>query len=239
MRKVTTALIVAALGGIAAPALAQTPPATIGQQYVPAPWWMRDPVIASIGNVRVEIQANRAGFSASFQVLDRTAADASRKAADQVRALSQALAAYGLDKVRVTTDISTRPLYEQYRNAEGELIDNERADKIARYQAEGSVSVDIRDIAVLERVYATTLAAQPASVSSVSFTLYPENSWKANLAAEAVKDSRRRALAAAENAGATLGAVRLIDSTSRACQTDVLAGWPSYRGNDDQQTSVE
>jgi len=36
------------LSAIAAPAMAQTPPATIGQQYVPAPWWMRDPVIASL-----------------------------------------------------------------------------------------------------------------------------------------------------------------------------------------------
>ena len=76
------------LSAIAAPAMAQTPPATIGQQYVPAPWWMRDPVIASIGYVRVELQANRAGFNATFQVVDRSVAEASRKAADQVRALS-------------------------------------------------------------------------------------------------------------------------------------------------------
>ena len=50
---------------------------------------------------------------------------------------------------------------------------------------------------------------------------------------------RQRAVAAVENAGATLGPVRLIDSTSRACQTDVLAGWPSYGGSDDQQTSLD
>jgi uncharacterized protein YggE len=239
MRKVTAALIVLAIGGAAAPALAQTPPATIGQQYVPAPWWMRDPVIASIGQVEVELPANRAGFSASFQALDRSAAEASRQAADQVRALSQALASYGTQSVQVTTDISTQPLYEQYRNADGELVDNERADKIQRYQARAMVNVNIRDIAVLERIYATILASQPASVSSVDFFLEPENTWKANLEAEAVKDSRRRALAAAENAGATLGAVRLIDPTSRACQTDVLFGQTSYRGNDDQQTRVE
>ena len=52
-----------------APALAaaQTPPATIGERYVPAPWWMRDPVIASIGHVRSQVAANRAAFGASFQ----------------------------------------------------------------------------------------------------------------------------------------------------------------------------
>ncbi len=225
--------------GLAPPAMAQTPPATIGQQYVPAPWWMRDPVIASIGQVRVELQANRAGFSASFQSIDRSVADASRKAADQIRALSQALGAYGVDKVRVETSLSTRPLYDQYRDENGVMRDNVRADKIERYQADASVRITIRDVAVLERVYATVVAAQPASIGQVYFTLDPENAWKSNLAAEAMKDARRRALAAAENAGATLGSVRVIDPTGRACQTDVLAGWPSYQAAGGQQTSVD
>lgn len=238
MRKVTAALIVAALGGIAAPALAQTPPATIGQQYVPAPWWMRDPVIASIGNVRVEIQANRAGFSANFQSIERSAAEASRKAADQVRALSRSLAAYGVEKVRVETRLTTRPLYEQYRDEAGVMRDNVRPDKINRYQTEATVQLTIRDVAVLERVYATVVATQPTSISPVYFNLEPENAWKSNLAAEAMKDARARALAAASNAGATLGSVRVIDPTGRACQTDVLAGWPSYQSGNGQPTTV-
>ncbi|MFN3535963.1 MAG: SIMPL domain-containing protein, partial [Brevundimonas sp.] len=100
---------------IATPALAQTPPATIGEPYVPAPWWMRDPVIASVGHVRVEVPTNRAAFSATFQVVERTAEEASRRAADQVRALSQTLAGFGEDAVRVETTLTTRPLYDQYR----------------------------------------------------------------------------------------------------------------------------
>ena len=238
MRKVTAALIVATLAGIAAPASAQTPPATIGQQYVPAPWWMRDPVIASIGNVRVEITANRAGFSASFQSIERSATESSRKAADQVRALSQALAAYGADKVRVETRLTTRPLYEQYRDEAGVLRDNIRPDKINRYQTEASVQLTLRDVSLLERVYATVVASQPTTISAVYFNLEPENVWKSNLAAEAMKDARNRALAAATNAGATLGSVRVIDPTGRACQTDVLAGWPSYGSGAGQATTV-
>jgi uncharacterized protein YggE len=238
MRPATAALLVAACAGLSAPALAQTPPATIGQQYVPAPWWMRDPVIASIGNVRVEIPANRAGFSASFQSIERSATESSRKAADQVRALSQALAAYGVDKVRVETRLTTRPLYEQYRDEAGVMRDNVRPDKINRYQTEASVQLTLRDVSVLERVYATVVATQPTSISAVWFNLEPENAWKSNLAAEAMKDARNRALAAATNAGATLGSVRVIDPTGRACQTDVLAGWPSYGSGGGQATTV-
>lgn len=227
------------LASVATPVLAQTPPATIGDRYIPAPWWMRDPVIASVGQVRVEIQANRAFVSASFQSVDRSVAEASRAAADQVRALSQALSAYGADKVRVETSVTTRPLYDQYRDENGVMRDNTRADRVARYQADASVNVTVRDVRLIERVYATIVASRPTSIGQVNFNLEPDNSWKANLQAEAMKDARRRAEAAATNAGATLGRVKIIDPSGRVCQTDVLAGWPSYAAGGGQETTVD
>jgi len=243
MRRLTPALLIAAtalpLAVLPVAAGAQTPPASIGDRYVPAPWWMRDPVIASVGHVRTDVPANRAGFNATFQSIDRSAADASRKAADQVRALSQALAAYGVDKVRVETALTTRPLYDQYRDESGVLRDNVRADRIERYQADATVSVTIRDIAVLERVYATVIAAQPTSTSQVWFNLEPDNAVKSWLQGEAVKDAARRAREAASNAGAGLGGVRVIDPTGRACETDVLAGWPSWASGGEQATTVD
>lgn len=226
------------LASVATPVLAQTPPATIGDRYIPAPWWMRDPVIASVGQVRVEIPANRASVTASFQSVDRSVTEASRAAAEQVRALSRALSAYGADKVRVETSVTTQPLYDQYRDENGVMRDNTRADRVARYQADASVAVTVRDVALIERVYATIVAARPTAIGRVSFRLEPDNIWKANLQAEAIKDARRRAEAAA-NAGAALGGVKIIDPTGRVCQTDVLAGWPSYAAGGGQATTVD
>lgn len=230
IRRLTLAAALAApaLAAMAAPALAQTPPATIGERYVPAPWWMRDPVIASVGHVRVEVPTNRAAFSATFQVVERTAAEASRRAADQVRALSQTLAGYGQDAVRVETTLTTRPLYDQYRDSDGVLRDNVRADRIARYQVDAVISVNVRDTAVLERAYATVVAAQPTNIGQVSFSLQPDNETNTWLANQAVRDAANRARVAAEAAGSRLGPVRVIDPSGRACETDVLAGWPSY-----------
>jgi len=227
------------LASVATPVLAQTPPATIGDRYIPAPWWMRDPVIASVGQVRVEIPANRASVTASFQSVDRSVTEASRAAAEQVRALSRALSAYGADKVRVETSVTTQPLYDQYRDENGVMRDNTRADRVARYQADASVAVTVRDVALIERVYATIVAARPTAIGRVSFRLEPDNIWKANLQAEAIKDARRRAEAAAANAGAALGGVKIIDPTGRVCQTDVLAGWPSYAAGGGQATTVD
>ncbi len=241
MRRLTAALLIATALPVVLPAAAtaQTPPASMGDRHVPAPWWMRDPVIASVGYVRAEVPANRAGFGATFQSIDRSAADASRKAADQIRALSQALAAYGVDAVRVETAITTRPIYDQYRDEAGVLRDNVRPDRIARYQADASVSITVRDVSVLERVYATVIASEPTSTSRVSFSLDPDNATNTWLQAEAVKDAARRAREAATNAGASLGGVRVIDPTGRACETDVLAGWPSYSSGAEQATNVD
>lgn len=227
------------LASVATPVLAQTPPATIGDRYIPAPWWMRDPVIASVGQVRVEIPANRASVTASFQSVDRSVTEASRAAAEQVRALSRALSTYGVDKVRVETSVTTQPLYDQYRDENGVMRENTRADRVARYQADASVAVTVRDVTLIERVYATIVAARPTAIGRVSFRLEPENIWKANLQAEAIKDARRRAEAAAANAGAALGGVKIIDPTGRVCQTDVLAGWPSYAAGGGQATTVD
>jgi uncharacterized protein YggE len=239
MKRLLIPALALVVGSLAVPALAQTPPAIIGQQYVPAPWWMRDPVIASIGYVRVELPANRAQFSASFQTVDRSVAEASRQAANQIRALSQTLAAYGIENVRVETTLSTQPLYDQYRDENGVLRDNMRPDRIERYQAQATIQVQVRDVAVLERVYATVVASQPASIGQVYFQLEPDNVAKTNLAAAAMRDARNRAENAARNAGANLGSVRVIDPTGRACQTDVLAGWPSYGGGGGQATTVD
>ncbi len=219
------------------PALAQVPPAEIGQRNVPAPWWMQQPVIASVGMVRTEVPANRASFDATFSALGKTAEAATTTAAAKVAEIDRALRGLGAERVRITTQFTTRPLYEQYRDKEGNFQTNERPDKIERYAVEARLSLEVRDTAALEGAYAAVLAARPDATSEVRFRLQPGNEIKTWLLAEAVKDAARRARDAAANAGARLGAVKLIDPSGRACQTDVLAGWPSY-GSGGRATDV-
>ena len=211
-------------------AFAQTPPAELGARYVPAPWWMREPVIASLGSVRVELPSNRARFSAQFSAVDRDVAGATAAAARKVGELDAVLRAAGANRVRLTTTFITRPLYDQYRDKEGNLIDNQRADKIDRYEVSASLDIEVRDIAALENAYNAVIVAKPTSVGAVSFSLEPDNAMKSALAGAAIRDAARRARAAVDASGARLGMVKIIDPTARVCRTDVLAGWPSYVG---------
>ena len=92
------------------------------------------------------------------------------------------------------------------------------------------IEVTVRDLAVLESAYGRVLSARPTSVEPVRFRLEPSNRLKTSLAGEAVRDAARRARAATEGAGARLGAAKVIDPSGGVCQTQVLAGWPSYVG---------
>ena len=216
------ALIAMAVCMFASASVAQTVSSPPPRAYDLAPWWMDKPIIASVGYVWTEVQANRATASAVYQVVDKDSAVATRAAADKVRALGQALEAFGADKVRIATTFAITPLYAQYRDKDGQLNENDRADKIERYQVSARVAVDIRDVRVAERVYATLMSAQPSSTGDIQFRLEVENETRTQMSRLAVEDARRRALLASEAAGARVTGVRLIDPTGRACETDVL-----------------
>ncbi|OYU13873.1 MAG: SIMPL domain-containing protein [Alphaproteobacteria bacterium PA4] len=223
---------------LAAPVLAQVPPAEIGQRNVPAPWWMQQPVIASTGMVRTELPANRATFSVRYKAIDKSAERALAAAGEKVRGIDAALRKIGADRLRLTTNFSTQPLYEQYRDKDGNLVDNERPDKVERYAATVTVAIEVRDLAVLEPAYNAVVASLPDALESVDFSLQPDNVTKTWLQTEAVKDAAKRARQAVEAAGGRLGPVKVIDPTGGVCNTEVLAGWPSYSGNSASPTDV-
>ena len=229
MRMTRLTVVLAALV-TAAPLAAQVPPAELGQRFVPAPWWMRDPVIIAIGSVRTELPANRARFGARFAAVERTAADASTAAAKRARDLDAALRGLGAERVRLTTTFVTRPLYDQYRTKDGNLVDNARGDKIDRYEVTAIVAIEVRDMSVLERAYRTVVAAKPTGIDNLFFNLEPDNGVKTWLTTESIRDAARRARLSVEASGGRLGAPKIVDPTGGVCQTQVFAGWPSYVG---------
>ncbi len=137
--------------------------------------------------------------------------------------------------MRIETTFSTQPLYEQYKDKDGNLQTNARPDKIERYQTSVRLSLDVRDVALLEKVYATVVAAGPASTQPVYFSLQPDNATNTEMSRLAVADAVARARQAAEASGGRLGSVKVIDPTGRACQTDVLVtGAPESTGAGDE-----
>ncbi|MGN6207376.1 SIMPL domain-containing protein [Asticcacaulis sp.] len=232
MRKILLMTVVAglALAGTAS-AQAVVPQAS---PYDRAPWWMKESVITQTGYVFTEIPANRASFSATFLTVADTAEKAQNLAIAQTKGLNQALDKLGKDKVRISTSFFMRALYEQYRDKNGNRIEDQRGDKIEKYQVSLNLSVEVRDTALLERAYALVLAAAPTSSTPINFNLQPDNETNTWLYTEAVKDAHTRALQSAVAAGGKLGGIKVIDPTGRACETDILA-----RGADNYSDDTE
>ena len=229
MRKLIVLATAGWLTCAATAALAQTAAPQLSP-YDRAPWWMKESVITQTGYVFTEIPANRASFSATFLTVADTAEKAQNLAIAQTKGLNQALDKLGKDKVRVSTSFSMRALYEQYRDKSGNRIEDQRGDKIEKYQVSLNLSVEVRDTAQLERAYALVLAAAPTSSTPIGFNLQPDNETNTWLYTEAVKDAHTRALQSAAAAGGKLGGIKVIDPTGRACETDILArgadnGW--------------
>jgi hypothetical protein len=224
MRLVLAALLsLAAAGARAQPAAPPAPP----RAYDPAPWWMDKPVIPSVGYVTTEVPANRANLSATYDAVERDSIEATKVAVQKAKAVTGALTVLGPERIRVATTVNITPLYEQYRDKQGAKLENERADKIDRYQVSVTVNAEVRDLRVVEPVYSILVSAKPSRMAPVSFSLQPSAEARTQMFRLAVEDARRRAELAAAAAGAKLLAVRLIDPTSRACETDVLlAGAP-------------
>ncbi|MCR6658230.1 MAG: SIMPL domain-containing protein [Asticcacaulis sp.] len=239
MRKILLMTVVAGLA-LAGTASAQTV-APQASPYDRAPWWMKESVITQTGYVFTEIPANRANFSATFLTVADTAEKAQNLAIAQTKGLNQALDKLGKDKVRISTSFSMRALYEQYRDKNGNRIEDQRGDKIEKYQVSLNLSVEVRDTALLERAYALVLAAAPTSSTPINFNLQPDNETNTWLYTEAVKDAHTRALQSAAAAGGKLSGIKVIDPTGRACETDILARAPdgSYDNTQAQEVAYE
>jgi uncharacterized protein YggE len=199
---------------------------------------MKESVITQTGFVFTEVPANRASFSATFLSVDDTAEKAQTKAIAQTKALNQALAKLGKDAVRVSTSFSMRALYEQYRDKNGNRVEDQRGDKINGYQVSLNLSIEVRDMTVLEKAYALVLAAAPTQTDSINFNLQPSNETNTWLYNEAIKDAHKRAGDATMSAGGRLGDIKVIDPTGRACETDILARAPDYAYDNMQANEV-
>lgn len=213
------ALPLLAAGAEAAPPVK---PVETTDRFDAAPWWMERAVLPQTGYSETEVEANRATFAARFKGTGKTASEAQRQAVAQAETLISALRQRPAEAVRVTTDFAVQAFYEQYRDGDGDKVENVRGDKIRGYDATLTLRVEVRDMAVLEPVYALVLAAAPTQVDRVVFSLNPDNALRDRLRTQATRDAAVRAQGAAEATGGTLGGIRLIDPSGRACRADIL-----------------
>lgn len=210
--KLRVLLAVAILG--AGPVIAQSDGQT---QLFEKPYWTEQPVLEALGRAKLELPPNRGQFSVRFVETDRDAKTAMQAAVERARAAYAAVKAVSEDASEVTTSVSVNPYYEQYRDRDGDRIENRRADKVIGYEARVSVDVLMKDVALAGTARAAALALGPEESDQLRVSL-ERSTETLRLAYEAaVEDGAARAQLSAAAAGTSLGRLLVIQEGQGPC----------------------
>ncbi|MFN4225637.1 MAG: SIMPL domain-containing protein [Hyphomonas sp.] len=209
------------------PAFAQGVPDFQTEAFV-TPYWTRMPVIEVLGRADMQVAPNRASFSVTYLETDKDSKKAMQLAVERGRlAYDTIKKAAGKDSI-VQSSVNVTALYEQYRDKDGNRIDNERSDKIRAYEARVTLTVTVEDVTKAGMARAGALALGPENSSALS--TYLERTTELNLAAyeAAVKDGAARAKATAAASGGKLGKLMVVQEGNGPC----LGSWSSMAGSD-------
>ncbi|WP_421790823.1 SIMPL domain-containing protein [Hyphobacterium sp.] len=187
----------------------------------PVPIWAQGPVIEAQGRAYIEVPANRARFQVSFEGRAPTSEAASQQAVVRANLAAEAVRLAANGDVRITSNLSVRPYYEQVTERFGEggerLVENRHPDSLLGYVATVSMNVVVLNPELTSDARGAALAAGPVNSGNVSFFLEPTAENQRSAFAAAVNDATERARIVAEAAGSQLGEIATLQEGQGPC----------------------
>lgn len=214
MRRSVQFMVLATVSAAGATAMAQESSAR--------PYWFDKPVIEAMGRAEIEVKSNRAAFEVAFVSTDDDAKKAMELAVGRARVAYDAIKKVAGEKSRVQSSVNVQPYYEQYRDREGNVQQNDRPDRVKGYQARVQVSVELTDVALGGRARAAALALGPEE-SGGGLRVYLEQTAELQRKAleAAAKDAAERAKVTAAATGNRVGATLVVQEGNGPC----LGNW--------------
>ena len=209
---------------LAGPALAQT--ASVPVRVFEEPYWTKAPVIEVLGRAKLEVPPNRASFQVTYKETGKSADAAMKAAVERARLAYKAVKAVAKKSARASTSVSVEPYYKQYRDKNGNIISNNRADKVAGYNARVIMDVTMLDVALAGKARAAALALAPERSSRMRIYLERTAQINRDAYAAAVSDAAKRAKLSATAAGAHLGRLMVLQEGQGPC----LGQWTAQPG---------
>jgi uncharacterized protein len=227
MKFATLAPLAAALAALASPAAAQSAPDFQNEAFI-TPYWTRVPVIEALGRSNLKVPPNRASFVITYLETDRDSKDAMKKAVERGRLAYETIKKAAGDSAMVQSSVNVTALFDQYRDRDGNLIDNQRSDKIRAYEARVTLSVIVQEVDKAGAARAAALALGPENSSGLSTYLEVTDELSLEAFESAVKDGTARAEATVRASGARLGQLMVVQEGGRPC----LGQWSTTAGAD-------
>lgn len=211
---------------IAATAVAVLAPAAMAQeagQYV-RPYWWDKPVVEGLGRALIEVAPNRARFDLAFVETADKSDEAMKKAVQRSKIAYDAIKKIAGDKARVSTGVNVTAFYKQYKDKEGNVQTNYRADQVDGYEARVTMVVVLTDPALAGKARAAALALGPQSVNPINIYLEQTPDMQRRALDEAAKDARARAQLSASAAGGRLGDLLIVQEGTDSCMGNWSTG---------------
>jgi len=196
------------------------------ESYFERPYWVDRGVIEVIGRARLEVAPARAEFTVTFRDVKSDNREAMMAASDRARLAAAAIRSRGGDSVSVTSRADISPIFAQYRNREGERVENERADQIDNYVVSVTLRVVVRDTTKASNVRAAAMAVGPEDASELDYSGDNSMETQRRAFAAAVEDAAERARISAQHTGAVLGRLLVLQEGRGPC----LGQWMSGAG---------
>ncbi len=187
------------------------------------PYWWDKPVVEGMGRAIIEVNPNRASFSVTFVETEAQSSDATKLAVARAKLAYDAIRKVAGEKARVSTSVSVNAFYEQYKDKDGNIQTNDRADKVKGYEAKAFVTVTLSDPALAGRARAAALALGPQDSGRINIYLEQTADMQREALDQAAKDARERARLAATAAGGKLGDLLVLQEGSEPC----MGSWSS------------
>ena len=213
--------------GALLPASAQGAPDFQNEAFT-TPYWTRVPVIEVLGRANMEVAPNRASFSVTYLETDKASKDAMQKAVDRGRLAYNTIKQAAGEGAIVQSSVNVTALYEQYRDKDGNRIDNQRSDKIRAYEARVTLNVTVEDVSKAGTARAGALALGPENSTGLSTFLQRPTEMNRAAYEAAVADGAARAATTASASGARLGKLMVVQEGNGPC----LGSWSSMAGSD-------
>ncbi|MFZ2030789.1 MAG: SIMPL domain-containing protein [Vitreimonas sp.] len=187
------------------------------QQSFDRPYWLDRSVIEAIGRAQIDVTANRARFSVTFQETAREAQQAQAAAADRARLAVAAMQRIAPDATEISSEIAINPMQSEYRDRAGAVQQREGAQNVTGYVARVTLSVRVLDTRRASDIRAAAFAVGPEDSEPLEYYLEQNVEAQRRAYTAAVEDAVARARAAALASGAHLGPLLVLQEGQGPC----------------------
>lgn len=169
------------------------------------PYWIDKPVIEIIGRANMEFDTNRVTMNFAIQEINSDSDIALDKVTKRAKpAIDRVQSLIGKNG-RIEVNYSKTAIYQQYKDKEGNKIDNIREDKVENYVAVWNIRVETNDVNLVPRIKAELLAAGNSKmIGQAYYSFVPTNLQQRQIFAAAIDDAKERAKLIADTQGVKL-----------------------------------